>query len=70
MLSRSVTPQVVSRLPNIRQAMRGAAEGTSRATKMVTTMGKKIFSFRETGRSSFMTMARSFLVVSSLIMGG
>ena len=54
----------------MRQAMRGAAEGTSRATKMVTTMGNTIFSFLLTSRRGFMTIWRSFSVVSSFMMGG
>ena len=54
----------------MRQAMRGAAEGTSSATKMVTTMGKMIFSFLLTSRRGFITIWRSFSVVSSFMMGG
>ena len=70
LLSRSVTPHSLNRLPSIRQAISGAAEGTSRATKMVTTMGKTIFSVLETSRRGFMTIWRSFFVVSSFMMGG
>ena len=70
LLSRSVTPHSLKRLPSMRQAMRGAAEGTSRATKMVTTMGNTIFSFLLTSRRGFMTIWRSFSVVSSFMMGG
>ena len=70
LLSRSVTPHSLNRLPSIRQAMRGPAEGTSRATKIVTTMGKMIFSFLDTCRRGFMTICRSFSVVSSFMIGG
>ncbi len=70
LLSRSVTPHSLNRLPSIRHAISGAAEGTSRATKMVTTMGKMIFSVLETWRRGFMTILRSFSVVSSFMMGG
>lgn len=70
LLSRSVTPHSLKRLPSIRQAMSGAAEGTSSATKTVTTMGKTIFSRLLTSRRGFMTIWRSFSVVSSFMMGG
>ena len=50
--------------------MRGAAEGTRRATKMVTTMGKRIFSRLLTSRRGRMTISRSFLVVRAFMMGG
>ena len=42
--SRAVTPHSRNRLPSIKQPMRGAVEGSRMATKMVTTMGKMIFS--------------------------
>ena len=70
LLRRSVTPHSLKRLPSIRQAISGPAEGTSRATKMVTTMGKMIFSVLLTWRRGFMTIWRSLSVVSSFIMGG
>jgi len=70
LLRRSSTPHSLARLPSIRQAISGAAEGTSRATNTVTTMGKKIFSFLLTSRRGFMTIWRSSLVVSAFIMGG
>ena len=49
---------------------RGMASGTMRATTMVTTMGKSTFSFLLTGRSCFMVMARSSLVVRAFMTGG
>ncbi|SCJ53256.1 Uncharacterised protein [uncultured Blautia sp.] len=70
LLSRSVTPHSRNRLPSIKQAISGAAEGTSRATNTVTTMGNTIFSFLETSRRGFITILRSSSVVSSFIMGG
>ena len=70
LLRRLATPDSVSRLPSIRQPTRGAAEGTSMATKMVTTIGKMIFSVLETGRSAVMRMQRSSLVVSARMIGG
>ena len=41
---RSVQPVSLNRLPSIRQPIRGAVSGSSRATNMVTMMGKMIFS--------------------------
>ena len=70
LLRRSVTPHSLARLPNIRQAISGAAEGTSSATKMVTTMGKMIFSFLLTSRRGFMTIWRSCSVVRAFMIGG
>ena len=48
----------------------GASGGTNRATKTVTTTGKKIFSFLLTSRRGFITICRSFSVVSAFIIGG
>ena len=45
LLRRSATPDSLARLPSIRQATSGAAEGTSRATNTVIMIGKTIFSF-------------------------
>ena len=70
LLRRSSTPHSLARLPSIRQAISGAAEGTSSATNTVTTMGKKIFSRLLTSRRGFMTIWRSSLVVSAFMMGG
>ncbi len=67
---RSVTPVSLSRLPNIRQPIRGAVEGSSRTTKIVTTMGKMIFSVLLTSRSWVILTLRSFSVVSARMMGG
>ncbi len=50
--------------------IRGAVSGTSRITKIVTRMGKMIFSVLETGRSCVILTLRISLVVSSFIMGG
>ena len=46
------------------------SDGTSIATKTVTTIGKRIFSVFETGRSSFILIIRSSFVVSAFIIGG
>ena len=70
LLSRSSTPHSLARLPNIRQAISGAAEGTSRATNTVTTTGNRIFSRLLTSRRGFMTICRSFSVVRAFMMGG
>ena len=70
LLRRSTTPHSRNRLPSISRPIKGAAEGRSRETKMVTTMGNTIFSAWETGRSCFMTMQRSSLVVRARMMGG
>ena len=70
LLSRSTTPLSLNRLPSISIPINGAAEGSNRETKMVTTMGNTIFSALETGRSCFMTIRRSALVVSAFMMGG
>jgi D-alanine transaminase len=64
------TPLSLMRLPSMRQPTRGAAEGTRSATKIVTTMGNTIFSVLETGRSSLITISRSFFVVRSFMIGG
>ena len=45
---RSVTPHSRKRLPSIRQPTSGAVDGRSRMTKMVTMIGKRIFSLLET----------------------
>ena len=47
---RSVRPVSLHRLPNIRQPIRAAVSGSSRATKIVTRMGKMIFSALDTVR--------------------
>ena len=68
--SLSTTPLSRMRLPSMSIPTRLAAEGTSSAVNMVTTIGKTIFSVLETGLSCCMTMRRSFLVVSAFITGG
>ena len=70
LLRRSVTPLSLNRLPSIRQPTRGAASGTRKLTKMVTAMGKMIFSVWDTARSCFMVICRSALVVRARMMGG
>ncbi len=69
-LRRSVTPHSRHRLPSIRQPISGAVEGSSSTQKMVTTMGKMIFSVLLTSLAWVMTTSRSFLVVNSFISGG
>ncbi len=68
--SRSVTPHSFSRLPNIRQPMRAAVSGSSSTTKMVTTMGKMIFSVLDTVRVWTILIFRCSAVVSSFMKGG
>ena len=67
---RSTTPDSLSRLPSISMEIRGAAEGSRSETNTVTMIGKQTFSVLETVRSWAMTTWRSFLVVSSFMMGG
>ena len=50
--------------------MRGAVSGSSRATKMVTTMGKMIFSVLDTVRVWTILIFRCSGVVMRRIMGG
>ena len=50
--------------------MSAEAAGTSRTQAMVTTSTKISFSVRETARRLRMRMQRSFLVVSSRMIGG
>ena len=69
-LRRSVTPVSFSRLPSIRQPIRGAVSGSSSATNMVTMMGKIIFSVLETVRVCTILIFRCSGVVSAFIMGG
>ena len=47
-----------------------AESGRMRLMMMVHMIGKMIFSVLETVRSCFITMLRSFLVVSAFMMGG
>ena len=68
--SLSTTPLSRRRLPNISMPMSGAALGSNRTTRTVITMGNRISSNWETERGSSITMARSLLVVSRLIIGG
>ena len=70
LLNLSHTPLSLIRLPSIRQPIKGAVEGSSRIITIATITGKSIFSVLDTGRSCFITMLRSFLVVSNFIMGG
>ena len=69
-LKRSVTPHSRKRLPNIKLPRRGATEGKSNDTTIVTRIGKMIFSLLLTLRVDCMTVIRSFLVVSIFINGG
>ena len=64
------TPDSLNRLPNISIPTRGAVVGRIRLTTIVTTMGNKIFSSLEIGRSCAIFILRSFSVVRSFIMGG
>ena len=67
---RSVTPHSRNRLPSISIPSRGAVSGISRTTKMVTAMGKMIFSALETVRSWVILTWRISLVVRAFISGG
>src|SRR5699024_12591586 len=58
------------KLPNINIPTNEAADGINKPTKSVTTTGKIIFSFLETGRDWFITVFRSSSVVKALIIGG
>ena len=49
--SLSVTPVSRKRLPSMRQPISGAVEGRSRMTKVLTTIGKIIFSVFDTSRA-------------------
>ncbi len=67
---RSVTPHSRNRLPSIRQPISGAVDGRSRMTKMVTMIGKRIFSVLETGRDCTILILRSASEVMSFMIGG
>ena len=67
---RSVTPVSRKRLPSIRQPISGAVEGSSRMTKVATTIGKTIFSAFETSRLCTILTLRILSVVISFMIGG
>ncbi len=69
-LSLSTTPDSLKRLPSMSIPIRGATEGRSSTHRMVTTMGKRIFSNLETSLSCSILVSLSFLVVRSLMRGG
>src|SRR5699024_2063735 len=58
------------KFPNINIPTNDAAEGISKLTNKVTTIGKMIFSFCDTGRACFITVVLSFSVVNARIIGG
>ena len=66
---RLVTVLSLSRLPKNSMPSRGRPEGTRNAVQRKPTMGKMIFSRWDTLRGGAMRMRRSFLLVSSSIMG-
>ena len=70
LLRRSTTPHSFIRLPSIRQPISGAALGSSSAMMTVMTIGKRIRSSFDTGRSVCMRIFRSFSLVSIRMMGG
>ena len=70
LLKRSTTPHSFIRLPSMRLPIRGAAEGRSSEMMIVSTIGKRIFSVLDTGRSCFITILRSSFVVRAFMMGG
>ena len=67
---RSTTPHSLNRLPNISIPTSGVADGSSRAQIISTESGKTIFSIWRTGRSCFISISRSALVVSRRMIGG
>ena len=67
---RSVTPHSRNRLPSIRQPISGAVDGSRRTTKIVTMIGKRIFSVLLTGRLCVILILRSSAEVMSFMMGG
>ena len=69
-LRRSAQPHSRSRLPNISTPIKGTDMGRIRPVTTVTTMGNKILSSLLTGRSLSIVMARSALLVHSLMIGG
>jgi len=70
LLSRSVTPVSVNRFPNINIPIRGAQVGTAREANTPVKMGNKMTAVFETGMAWGMSIARSFELVSILMIGG
>ena len=64
------TPDSLNRLPNINIPTSGAVVGRIRHTTIVTTIGNRIFSSFDTGRSCAIFIFLSFSVVSAFIIGG
>ncbi len=64
------TPDSLNRLPSISIPTSGAVVGRIRHTTIVTTIGNRIFSSLETGRSCAILICLSFSVVSSFMIGG
>ena len=64
------TPDSLNRLPSISIPTNGAVLGSKRHTTTVTTIGNKILSSLETGRSCSILISLSFFVVRSLMIGG
>ena len=64
------TPDSLIKLPNIKQPIKGAHEGTNNVTTIVTIIGKRIFSFLETSLTCSILICLSFFVVNNLITGG
>ena len=58
------------KLPSIKHPTNGVALGTNKLTKIVTMIGKRIFSVSLTLRFSVILTRRSFFVVSARIIGG
>ena len=54
----------------MRQPISGAVEGSSRITKVLTTIGKIIFSVFDTSRACTILTLRILSVVMSFMMGG
>ena len=64
------TPHSRKRLPSISIPTRGAVVGRIMQTTTVTTIGKRILSNLETGRSCSILILRSLSVVMARMMGG
>ena len=64
------TPLSLKRLPSMSIPISGAVEGRISTTTIVTTIGKRIFSSFDTGRSCSILILRSFSVVRSFMIGG
>jgi len=71
LLRRSTTRLSLSRLPNIKAAIKGAASGATKLTRTVTNIGNITKVRRDTGFGAYsILIIRSFRVVINFIIGG